>query len=147
MLAVVAAGLGVLLASGRSSDATRREDVVDVSREFALALSAYDYHDLDAVAARVEAIATGSFREEYETTFAAPQARDALTSSESVATATVTLGPFVASLGDDDGRTFTVVEQTVTSNQTAEPVVRRVRVELLLVETADGWRIDSVRLT
>ena len=146
MLVLAAGALGVALAL-RSPAVDPHEEVVDVSRRFALALAAYDYQDLDGAAAAVEALSTESFREEYREGVNTAEVQEALATSESVATATVELGPFVADLSDREARTFTVVEQVVRSKDSPSPTARRLRVELVLAETDDGWLVDDVVLT
>jgi hypothetical protein len=64
-----------------------------------------------------------------------------------VATAKVTSGPYVAALGTNDARTFTVLSQTIRGKSAPQGETRKVRVESILVLTPQGWRIDWVEIT
>jgi hypothetical protein len=147
MLAVAAVVVGVLLVLQGPTDAERSEDAIDLSREFTVALASHDFKDLDASFDAVRQLSTGSFLDEFDRTFASPQLRAALEEAESRSEATIITGPLLADFEDDRARTFTVVRQRVATAEEPEPVERAVRIELLLVETDDGWRVDAVEVT
>ncbi|MBW3665112.1 MAG: hypothetical protein KY469_18610 [Actinobacteria bacterium] len=147
VLAVVAALLGVLLLRQPPSEVERRDEVAAVSERFVLALTSYDHAALDEQRDAVLALATGSFADDYAETFGAAELRTALIETESVARGEVAVGPLLATLEDTRARTFTVVEQTVRSNEVDGPQTRQLRVELTLVDTPDGWRVDAVAVT
>jgi hypothetical protein len=136
-----------LLVTEEPSDADRRDDALELSEEFAVALASHDFADLDASFDAVERLATGTFLDEFDRTFASPQLRTALEEAESKATAQIVTGPLLAGLEDNRARTFTVVRQRVATKEEPEPAERAVRIELLLVETDDGWRVDAVEVT
>jgi Mce-associated membrane protein len=146
-LAVVAVVLGVVLLTRGDSPRDRRDEVVQASERFALALSSYDYRHLDADFDRVRSMSTAGFREEFEDLLGGPTFADALRASEAVSTARVQTGPLVGSLAEDEARTFTVVEQRITNKDTPEPRAVRTRVELYLVKTTQGWKIDRVSVS
>lgn len=145
-LAVVAAGLGVWLLAREPSAADRRAEVVRVSEEFALALTSYDHRTLDRDFAKVRSMSLAGFRDEYDSLLGG-QSIEALEASEAVSRSTVTTGPLVASLSDYEARTFTVLEQTVTNRESPDGQTIRTRVELYLVKTVDGWKVDRVFTT
>ena len=147
VLAVAAIAVGVLLLLDGPSDAERRDDALELSEEFALALASHDSADLDASFEAVRRLSTGSFLDDFDQTFASPQVRATLEEAQSKATAELEVEPLLADLEDDRARTFTAVRQTVTAAEQPEPVERIVRIELVLVETDDGWRVDAVEVT
>ena len=139
--------VGFLLVSKDASDAERRDEALELSEEFTVALASHDFADLDVSFDAVKRLSTGSFLDEFDRTFASPQLRAALEEAESKATAEIVTGPLLAALEDNRARTFTVVRQRVATKEEPDPVERAVRIELLLVETDDGWRVDAVEVT
>ena len=139
--------IGVVLVRRDPSDVERRNESLAVSERFAVALASHDYRDLDASFAKVRRLSTGSFLDDFETTFASPELRAALEEAKSVGTAKVVTGPLLADFDGNRSRSFTVVEQRVTTKDAEEPVVRLVRIELILVDTDDGWLVDTVEVT
>jgi Mce-associated membrane protein len=146
VLAVVAAVLGAVLWARGPSAADRRAEVVAVSERFAVALTSYDHRRLERDFARVRSMSLAGFRDEYDSLLGG-QSAEALRASEAVSKATVETGPLVASMTDDEARTFTVVVQTVTNKENPEGQRVRTRVELYLVKTVAGWKIDRVFTT
>jgi hypothetical protein len=141
----VAGGVAVLL---RGDDArSRRDEVTQQAERFALALSSYNYRTIDRDLATVRGMGVGNFRYQYEQVLGGDAFRKALSENEAVATAKVVKGPYLASLTDEDARTFTVLEQTLKGKGQEQPQTRRVRVESILVRTVGGWRIDWVEIT
>jgi Mce-associated membrane protein len=135
----------VLLTRGDAAT-DRRAQVVQASERFAVALTSYDYRHLDADFARVRAMSLAGFRDEYESLLG-PQGADALRASKAVSVASVDKGPFVGSLTADEAHTFTIVQQKITNKDTPEARATSTRVELYLVRTARGWKIDRVFTT
>lgn len=144
---MTAIALAVVLVTRGPSAEQRRAEILDVSERFSLALADYDAADLDGEREEVLALATGSFEEDYEETFGSSELVEALQASGSKATARVVVGPLLAELDGDSARTFTVLEQTVEANDMEEPETRRLRMELVLLETREGWKVNAVQLT
>ena len=147
MLAVLAIAGGVAVALQDDTSTDRRDEVTQQAERFALALSSYNYRTIDRDLATVRRMGVGNFRYQYEQVLGGDAFRKALSENEAVATAKVVKGPYLASLTDDDARTFTVLEQTLKGKGQAQPQTRRVRVESILVRTTGGWRIDWVEIT
>ena len=147
MLAVIAAAGGVALALRGDEPRNEREEVVQQAERFALALSSYDYRHIDRDLANVRAMGVGNFRYQYDQVLGGDAFRTALRENQAVATAKVTKGPYVAAQDSDEARTFTVLEQSLRGKGQAQPQVRRVRVESILVRTVQGWRVDWVEIT
>ena len=147
VLLAAAVALGVALILQPPSGAERRAAVLSVAEAFSVALAEYDYRDLDAQVEQVVALSTGAFRDEYEQTFGSAELREEIVVAESVATAEIETGPLLAELDGTQARTLTVLTQTTASADLEEPTARRMRIELLLVETEAGWRVNVVQLT
>ena len=86
------------------------------------------------------------FEQEFDRLLGGSGVQQALTDNQAVATATVAVGPLVADFGEHEARTFAVVEQSV-AGAGAAPTSQRLRVEVLLVETPDGWVVTGAEVT
>lgn len=75
-----------------------------------------------------------------------PQFGEALRQSEAISTARVQQGPYIGFLTEDEARTITVLDQQVRNRETTEPRMLRTRVELYLIRTVNGWRVDRVQI-
>jgi len=146
-LAVIVAILAIVLFTRGESSKARQDDVKDTAERFALALSSYNYRQLAPDLAKVRAMGVGNFRYQYEQILGGNSFETALKNNEAVATAKVTDGPFVAALGKNDARTFTVLEQEIKGKSAPNGEKRKVRVESILVRTPSGWRVDWVEIT
>lgn len=152
---VAAASLGVLgvdRATAAPTAAEQRADMLEVAEAFTLALTNYDYRDLDETRRQVLELSVRGFEQEFDRLLGGTGVQQALIDNQAVATATVAVGPLVADFGDHEARTFTVVEQSVTGAATgtgdgAAPARQRLRVEVLLVETPDGWTVTGAEVT
>jgi hypothetical protein len=147
VLALTAIALGAFLLLRGPGPAARQNRVKDVAQRFALALSSYDYHHLDRDLGRVRSMGVGNFRYQYEQILGGTSFQKALRTNQAVATAKVVSGPFVASLGHQDARTFTVLSQRIHGKASTQAETRKVRVESVLVRTPDGWKVDWVEIT
>jgi Mce-associated membrane protein len=146
-LAVVVAVLAIVISARGEGPQQRQTEVKRTAARFALALSSYDYRHLDRDLTKVRAMGVGNFRYQYRQILGGNSFETALGSNESVATAKVTSGPYVAALGTNDARTFTVLSQTIRGKSAPQGETRKVRVESILVLTPQGWRIDWVEIT
>jgi len=144
LLAVAVVVAGVLLAGRGPSARGRRAQVVALSDRFAVALGSYDFHHLPQDLAAVEALSTRGFAKQYVSELNVQSFQQRLVANQSVARASVARGPFVAALNRDQADTLTVINQTLTGSAYPTPVTRTTRVELDMVHTAAGWRVDQV---
>jgi Mce-associated membrane protein len=145
-LGVVALVLGLWLWSRGPSAGDRRADAVDASSRFAIALTSYDYRHLDADMAKVRSMSLAGFRDEYAGLLGTSGV-DALKASRAVSVASVAKGPFVGELTSDEARTVTVVQQRITNKDNPTARTINTRIELYLVRTSQGWKIDRVSST
>jgi hypothetical protein len=147
IMAVIVAVLAVVVFTRGQSTKERQDQVKRTAERFALALSTYDYRHLAPDLAKVRAMGVGNFDYQYAQILGGNSFETALKNNEAVATAKVTDGPFVAALGKNDARTFTVLEQEIKGKSAPNGEKRKVRVESILVRTPSGWRIDWVEIT
>jgi len=146
LLAAVAVGATLLGALADPSERDRREELLEVGRRVTVGITSYDYNDLDASRDAVLADALPSFELQYAQLLDESGLSEALRSNEAVATGEIEVGPMVASWEDHEARLFSVVAQQVEGKLT-EPTTQRLRVEVTLVETPDGWRASNVEVT
>lgn len=146
LLLVVVVGALLIRTVAGPSERDRRDDLLEVGRRVTLSITSYDYRDLDATRAAVLADALPSFELQYKQLLSGTGLGDALTANEAVATSKITIGPMVASIEDHEARIFSVVEQEV-DGKASETTTQRLRVEVTLVATPDGWRASNVEVT
>jgi hypothetical protein len=148
--AVVFAASGFVLGFDRLTDepteVERRQDMAEVAESFTLALTNYDYRDLASTREQVLELSVRGFEQEFDRLLGGSGVQQALIDNQAVATATVAVGPLVADFGEHEARTFAVVEQSV-AGAGAAPSQQRLRVEVLLVETPDGWVVTGAEVT
>jgi Mce-associated membrane protein len=145
VLAVV--GLGGFAAAAADDDTSDREEVVAFSEEFIELFSSYDYKSFERTEQAVADRSTEAFASRYRTLLGGAGFVDTLRENEAKATSKISVGPLVATLGEHEARTFAIVEQEVTGRQFDEPQRTRLRVEVMLVETPDGWVVTDVETT
>jgi Mce-associated membrane protein len=145
MILLVAAVLveSVLLFRG-GSDERARTEAFDTSRRFLVRLTTYNSSTLDAQRREVLALATGRFRTEY-TQLTGPDFIAALRDRQADSKGTVSRLA-VTSLEGDNAGVLAVVEVSVTNKDLSAPNVERNVIELSLVRTGSGWRIDAVSI-
>lgn len=128
------------------ADAADRDARVEVAGDFALALLAYDHADLDATLAAVTAVSTDRFADGYRERFTAELA-DPIRELGVIATAEIVevflaVDPAdVAATDVERTRVLVGAEVEVTVDGEVRPSAPTL--ELELVRTADGWRVDD----
>lgn len=145
MLAVV--GIGGFVAAAREDDTSDREEVLAFSEEFVELFTSYDHETFEETEAAVAQRSTQAFASRYRSLLGGAGFVDALRENEATATSEISVGPLVATLADHEARTFAIVEQEVTGTQFDEPQRIRLRVEVMMVETPDGWVVTDVETT
>ena len=144
---LTAIGLGGFGVAAAADDTSDREEVLAFSEEFIEIFTSYDHASFaeteDAVAAR----STEAFATRYRSLLGGAGFLQALRENEARATSELTTGPLLASLGDHEARTFAIVEQEVRGRQFEDTQRTRLRVEVVMVETPDGWVVVDVETT
>lgn len=146
LLGVLAFGFAAIaaIATERLDDESgERDAAARVAGDFGNAFLTYDYEHLDQAKARVLALSTGSFRDDYERTFEAALRtlfRETKARSEG-ATEEVFLGEI-----DDENHTVTaiVVVNAVSQGTAGRRVLADSYIRLQLVKVGGEWRVDGV---
>jgi hypothetical protein len=133
----------ILWVDARGSD-REQEEVVESAREFLLALTNFSPQNIEQDVEEIRSFAVGQFAEEVEATFSEERIQE-VRASEAVSTGRVQ-SVFIQSLEGTTASVFAVVRQTIVNRTLPAPRVDVLRVELGMIETADGWRVSSVQI-
>jgi len=133
----------VLLFRG-NADERARTDAFQTASSFLTALTTYNSSTLDQQRNRVLALATGKFQGEYEQLTGSGFLKT-LQDRQADSKGTVVRAA-VSSVRGDTATVLAVVETTTTNKDLKAPRVDRNLIELSLVHTASGWRVDSVTI-
>jgi Mce-associated membrane protein len=129
----------VLLFRG-DSDKRSRSDALEVSRRFLALLSTYSPTTLEAQKAKVLELATGRFPNDYAqvyATLALTVQQEQVNAKASVTRAAVN------SIDGDSATVLAVVQVTSTNKDRKTPRIDEFLMELTLVHTKRGWKVDS----
>lgn len=113
-----------------------------VARDFSAALTNFDGAEIDADVTRIADLATGEFRTQLDTFFSSDlrtQLKEAQASSRGEVR-----DAYVQRSEGDRGTVFVVVDQTIANNRSPQPQADTMRMELGLLETEAGWRVNRV---
>lgn len=140
LLAVLLAALvvgGVLLARHRQAVAQQavRDDVLAAARQEAVNFTTLDYRQLDRDLGRVLDGAGGSFKTQFQQQ--SDQLRQLVTANKAVSVGQV-LDAGLVSLDGDSARVLVVADSRVTNTGAPDGQLRRYRMQLDLVRSADG---------
>jgi len=144
-LFVLATGAAVTFAvlwQQEVSEDRQVDEVTDAARSFVHALTNFSSETIDADAARIKAFAVGEFSEEAETFFgerAVAAIREAQATSEGEIEAL-----FLQSVDDEQASVFAVVSATVSNQGLTEPRTDTLRLEVGMIKTASGWKVNRV---
>ena len=133
----------VLVFRGNSTE-REQNDVLDVSRRFVALLTTYNADTIARQRTQVLSLATGKFRQQY----------DELTGAAFVTTLTerkaeskgAVVRIAVADVEGDTATILAVVRVTTSNKDLKAPRVDTNLLEVSLVETSSGWRIDNVTI-
>jgi Mce-associated membrane protein len=144
---LAAVGAVAFLIAATGDDSSDRDEVLAFSEEFIAIFTSYDHADFERTEEAVAERSTEAFASRYRSLLGGAGFVDALRQNEAAATSEITVGPLVATLEDHEARTFAIVEQEVTGRQFEQPQRSRLRVEIFMVETPDGWIVVDVETT
>jgi Mce-associated membrane protein len=133
-----------LLFKGDSAERTRAE-VLGVARPFLVVLTTYNSSTLDEQRRRVLAASTGKFQRDYDTQLTGSGILATLREREADSRGSIVRSA-VTSLDGDSATVLAVMRVAVTNKDIKTPRVENPVLELSLVQTTSGWRIDSVTL-
>lgn len=142
VLALVAAATLAFLWQQTATRERQRDEVREVARDFVLALTNFSSETIEQDAERIRSFAVGDFQREAETFFG-DEAIEAIQEAEAGSSGEIE-ELFVQALDDDQASVFAVVSETVTNRSLAEPRTDTLRVEVGMIRTPSGWRVNRV---
>ncbi len=147
VIAGVAIGLAILfffLWRGEAGEEGRRDEVAVAATQFLTALTNFSGETIEQDVAEIEAFAVGDFAEQVRTFFN-PRAKEALARARARSVGRVQR-VYVQSVGDDSASVFGVVNETVTNRAQRTPRQEVLRIEIDMIETTDGWKVNRVNI-
>lgn len=143
LAAAAAVTLGLLWNELRVEDEQRAE-VRSAATEFVTALTNFSSETIDVDATRIKSFAVGDFAEEVDVFFG-EEATDAIKEAQAESSSEIE-SLFVQSMDEDEASVFSVVSTTITNSVATDPQTDLVRLEVGLIETADGWKVNRVEI-
>ncbi|MPZ69888.1 MAG: hypothetical protein GEU71_10190 [Actinobacteria bacterium] len=143
VLALAAAVTFAVLWQTSGEDAGR-EELEDQAERFVLALTNFSSETIDADVEEIRSFATGTFEDQVNELFS-EETVAAIKEAEATSTGTLE-ALFVQSMSDEDASVFAVLSEEITNQSLDEPRSDIVRMEVGLVKTGGGWKVDSVEL-
>jgi hypothetical protein len=132
-----------LLYSERRDDA-RVGAVQSTTKDFLTALTTFGATTIDTDVQRIRSYAVGDFATQVQQTFSADRI-DQITSSKVVSRGSVR-SVFPEVVNGSQATVFAVVDETVTNGSDQSPRNEILRVEVGLIDTTGGWKVNSVNI-
>jgi Mce-associated membrane protein len=120
-----------------------RTDVLTLSRRFVVALTTYDAATLPAQRINVLAMSSGQFRSDFDRLTSNPAFASALTTARATSSGKI-VNLAVASVSGDSATVLGVVDVTVSNKDLQAPRIDRQVIQMTLVHTSGGWKVDGV---
>ncbi len=128
---------------GRAEAAERRRaEVTSAATSFLQALTNFSGATIDEDVREIRSFAIGDFAEQVETFFG-PRAVAALRQAKARSVGRVE-SVFVQSLSGETASVFGVVNEAVSNGNSPVPRTEILRVNVEMIETASGWKVDRV---
>ena len=146
-VAGVAIGLAILfffLWRGEANEEGRRNEVAVAATDFLRALTNFSGETIDRDVAELEAFAVGDFAQQVRTFFN-PRAKQALMRARARSTGHVQR-VYVQSVSGESASVFGVVNETVTNRATRTARREVLRIEIDMIETKTGWKVNRVNI-
>lgn len=142
VVALIAASASLLIGFlGDRSAESKRTEAIDTARDYAEALSSFDFENLDANRDAIAARSTPEFAGKYREMVDA--LRQIVTDGKGKATASaVHVG--VESIDDDKAVVLVFVDQQATNVVSPEGNTQKYRMVVTLVRDGDRWIVDNV---
>ena len=141
--AVAAVLMGIMWAQARADDSARAR-VQRAATSAARALTNFSYRRIDRDVKELQTIATGDFSNQIRELFSKAVKRQ-IREAKSHSIGRVR-SVFVQSIEATDASAFAVVDETIDYGNLGEPQRHVLRLEIDLVETRAGWKVDQVTL-
>jgi len=116
--------------------------VTDTATTFLDALTNFKGSTISEDVNRIRSFAVGDFAGQVDRFFSA-KAMDALRKAKAESVGQVQ-AVFVESLSADTTSVFAVVQETITNASTTAPKPQTLRIELQMIKTGDGWKVNWV---
>jgi hypothetical protein len=145
VVAVAAIVAAILFASWWAplhNEARDREEAHTIGSEFALHLTSFEGETIDEWVAETQEWATGSYAEQLNRLFD-EELRAALRDADVVSQGSL-LNLFVQDADGGEATLFAVVRQTIDNRFTEEPFEDELRMEIVLQQVDDEWRVSDV---
>lgn len=120
-----------------------RTDVLALSRRFVTALTTYDASTLPGQRATVLSMSSGQFRSDFDRLTSNPAFSSALRTANATSSGKI-VNLAVASVSGDNATILGVVDVTVLNKDLKAPRIDRQVIQMTLVHTSSGWKVDSV---
>jgi hypothetical protein len=143
-LALVAAVTFGVLWQQEWSQANEQDELRAQATEFINDLTSISAETAEADADEIKAWAVGDFAEEAEV-FYGDKAIDAVKEADASTEGAIE-SLYVQSLEDGEASLFAVIDYTVTNAGTAEPKTDTIRMDIEMIESEAGWKVNSVRV-
>jgi hypothetical protein len=131
-----------ILWTGLRQDAEKEDAVKATASDFVTALTNFSADTIDTDTAEIKSYAVGDFKDEADTFFG-PKAVDAIKKAKAVSTGEVE-SLFIQSLDGEEASVFGVVTQTITNAFSDQPRTDDLKLEVGLIDTSDGWKVNRV---
>ena len=133
----------VLLFRGNNGDRSRTE-VLSASTNFLTALTTYNSSSIERQRRQVLSLAAGKFRQQYEQVTSAAFLKT-LSDTKADQRGQV-IRAAVSSVQDDSASVLALIRTTTTNKDLKAPRIEQSVIELSLVHTKGGWKIDNVTI-
>lgn len=144
VVAVLAAGAFAQLWQRAESAQDRELELRHRARGFVLALTNFSSGSIESDVDEIRSYATGRFAEEVDTLFS-DQTIDAIERAKASSSSDVE-DLLVQSMGAERASVFAVVSEEVTNEALQEPQLGVIRLEVDLLKTDAGWKVEGVQL-
>jgi len=123
---------------------TRSAAVQSTTTNFLTALSTFSAQTIEGDVQRIRSYAVGDFATQVQQTFSS--ARIAQIKSAKVASQGAVQSVFTESISGSQATVFGVVDENISNASNQTPRADVLRVEVGLIETTDGWKVNSVNI-
>jgi hypothetical protein len=144
VIATVAAVVFAYLWQDADAEERAENEMRARAQRFVVALTNFSSDSIEKDVREIRSFATGTFAEEVDELFSTEviqRIKDARATSEAEVRKI-----FVQSLNDESASVFAVVTERVTNRIQEEPRTGIVRMEIDLIKTDSGWKVEEVEL-
>ena len=126
----------------RGKDSGNQVQVENTTRDFLRALTNFGANTIDNDVQQIRSFAVGDFANEVQSTFS--KARIQQVKTNKVQSVGKVQSVFVEKLEGETASVFAVVQETVDNNTIQSPRTDVLRIEVQLIDTHSGWKVNRV---